>query len=184
MSTVNCTVSQGYTWTEDADGLIQITKTRLNLAAKPTVSVDLSTAVASADLAAGAVTAAKLSDAVADEILLATATVSTETADVVTVSVQVTDAQGNNLAKRCLVECWVSDAAAGGPNVTTFPDGGVSASAGVELVANADNAVGRYMTDATGLLTLAYTHSGALTVYFTAVVGGKYNAGSAALTWT
>ena len=187
MSTVNCSVSQGYTWTEDAAGEIQITKTRLNLAAKPTVTVDMAGAIATADLASGAVSAAKLADAVADEILTGAVTVGDNVAagSPISVSVQAKDAQGNAVAKRVLVELWLSNAAAGGPNVSTFPSTYTSPTAGVELVANADNVIGRYLTDATGLLTLSYTNSGALSgLYAVAVVGGKYYAGSQALAWT
>jgi len=184
MSIINCVVTVGYEWTEDADGIIQLTKTRLNLSAKPSAYVDLADKIAEADIKSSSVSTAKLADAVADEILSGTATVGDETANDIIASVQAKDAQGNAVAKRVLVECWLADAENTGPNVATFPDGGVAVSAGVALVANADNVVGRYFTDATGLLTLTYTHSAALTQYFACVIGGKYYAGSKALTWT
>jgi len=176
MTTKNATVTEGYTYTPDAEGKVQLTWTRANLQAKPTVVVDLAAIVDTADL----------KDAVADKILTAAATVAAESSNNVDVTMQLKDAQGNALAEVCVVDYWLSNAAAGGPNVTTFPDGSCSSTTGTDITVNADNVIGRAITDANGTLVIRFVHAdGALTgLYFCAIVNNKLVQGSAVLAWT
>ncbi len=176
MTTKNATVTEGYTFTPDAEGKVQLTWTRFNLQAKPTVVVDLAAIVDTEDL----------KDAVADKILTGSATVASESANNVDVTVQIKDAQGNALSEICVVDYWLSNSATGGPNVTTFPDGSCSATTGSDITLNADNVVGRAITDSSGTLVIRFVHTaGALSgLYFCAIINNKLIQGSAALSWS
>lgn len=176
MTTKNATVTEGYTYTPDSSGTVQLTWTRANLQAKPTVVVDLKAIVDTEDL----------KDAVADKILTGSATVGTESANNIDVVLQLKDAQGNDLAEICVVEYWISNTSTGGPDVTTFPDGGCSATVGADITVNADDVVGRGITSSSGTLTIRYVHAGgALSgLYFCAIINNKLVQGSAELSWS
>ena len=184
MSTLNLNMTPGYQWTSDSLGRIRYTKTRSNLAATPSGTVDLSNAVAMADIKDSNVTAAKLSNAVADAILTAVATVGDEAtgAHTVAVSIQVKDIQGNNLAEVCAIELWFSDTA--GAVLAAAPTTvAIAGSVGVILVAASATLIGVYLTNASGQLNLTCTQAGNLTKYCNLIVGGKYVAGSKAMVW-
>ena len=184
MTTVNANVTPGYTFVYDANGEFQITLDRLNLVANPIVTVDLSGQVNTNDIVASSVTAAKLADGVADEMLTATATVSVEVANVVSVTVQMQDIQGNNLADQCVVEYWLSDTAAEALTGDTFTGGGVAATTGIIVKELTTDTHAVCITDAAGLLVLTFTETNANTLYFNLIVNNKYVAGSRHMTWT
>lgn len=183
MTTVNANVTPGKVFVKDANGRVLIDIEDLTALGTPTVTVDLSGQVASGDIAASAVTAAKLADAVADALPAATATVGDEDSNNVDVTVQFQDAQGNNLADRCVFFYWLSDAANGAPT-STMPDGGVSVTTGTEIIAAAADALAAAATDANGQAVIRATESGALTRYFNLIVLNQLVAGSQALVWT
>lgn len=184
MSSISGVVTPGYTWTEDANLITQITRTRLNLSTKPSVLITLTDVISTEDIKASSVTKEKIADEISDKIISGTATVGDESSDAITVSIQLIDCQGNALSSTGQVDVWLSENSAGGPNVTTFPDGSVSVSDGTELVKNSDNQIGKYLTNSNGVLTLVYTHAGSgMSLYFVAVISGKYIAGSKVLTW-
>ena len=110
-----------------------------------------------------------------------TITVSDEAADVVTVTVQMRDADGNNLAEQCVLEVWVSNAAAGA--LGTAPDGAVAATSGTIIASHTAKTHLVCITDPTGELVLTLTESGALVTYFNVNVQSKYVAGDQAMTW-
>ena len=177
MSIVAATVTPGYVFVKDAQGRALLTPTRLNLLGNPVVNVNLAGSIAPADLGAS----------VGNALLTAVATVGAENTNVVSVTVQLANLNGALVSAVGLVEAWLSNTAGDGPNVTTFPAGGVApvAASGVELVANADNVIGRYLTNSSGLLVLNYTHAaGALSgLYFCCIIAGKLVQGDVALSW-
>jgi len=184
MTQVNANVTPAKTFVKDANGEALVTVEDLNLLGVPAVSVDLAGKVAAADLAAEAVTAVKLAAAVADLLRTAVATVGDEEtgAGTIAVTVQVKDAQGNNLAEKTAFCWWLSDAAAGAATAT-IPSGGVAVTPGVEVTPLLDRMVIWALTDATGAATLTFTEAGALTRYFNMVLGDDLIAGSQALVW-
>ena len=121
-----------------------------------------------------------------DAILAAVGTqptivVSDEAADVVTVTVQMRDADGNNLAEQCVLEVWVSDVAGGA--LGTAPDGAVAATTGTIVASHTAKTHLVCITDVNGALVLTLTESGALVTYFNLNVQSKYVAGDQAMTW-
>lgn len=192
MTTVNCAVTKGYNWVVDAQGRVQITRERLNQAATPVATVNLSGQINSdgSDIASSSVTAAMLADAVADAILTGTATVGNPVAatNPIQVSLQLKDIQGNALSASCPVFWWLSDAdyASGNiPPTGTVPDQALVYTNGVYVVDMANSVVSLGVSDSTGKLYLTFQHNaGALTRYFNAIVGGKLIQGSQALAWS
>lgn len=184
MSTVNANVSAGYIFVADGDGKVQITKDRLNLLGVPTVTVELSGVIQTADIVDGVVTAAKLVDAVADRLVTAVATVPAEDTNNIDVSVQAKDAQGNALSAVVPIFAFISATATG--TLAALPSGGaptIVSSQGTIIIGMSATLLGVYYTNASGLLVLRFTEAGALTRYFRAIVGGKTIEGSAAMTW-
>jgi protocatechuate 3,4-dioxygenase beta subunit len=185
MSSVNCSVTPAYVWVFDSEGKCQITLERLNLAATPVVTVNLADVVDSADIKASAVTAAKLADAVADQLITAVATVGADAGTTISVAIQVKDSQGNNLAQNVVLDVWLHDAAgAYTPSATATASSAIDGTKGYVLLAIANGVCGKYVTDSTGLLTIVFTQTGALTRYISVGVQGKVVAGSGALIFT
>jgi len=185
MSSVNCSVTAGYTFVFDADGKFLITLERLNLLGLPAVTVNLAGAVAAADIVAGAVSAAKLADAVADQLFTAVATVGTDAGTTISVAIQVKDCQGNNLAQSTVLDVWLHDAAgAYTPSATATTSSAIDGTKGYILIAIGNGTAGRYVTDSTGLLTIIFTQAGNLTRYLSVGVQGKVVNGSGALIFT
>lgn len=183
MSTLNCSVTPGATLVPDAQNRHPLTAPSLNALGLPTVQVALDDGIAAEDIQDDAVEADHLEDALADAILTATATVGTENANDINVTVQVKDAQGNNLAERVCFPYWLSDAAYGA-TTGTIPSGGVAATTGVAVTALANSTVSWTCTDANGAAVLKFTEAGALTRYFNMMLGGKLLVGSQSLVWT
>lgn len=182
MSTINANVTPGFTWVFDSEGKFLLSLERLNLAGAPSVTVDLTDKVATADIQKDAVTTDKIDATFAARIPTAVATVSAEAANVVTVTIQAKDAQGTSLAERTIIECWLSDAAAGALTGTA-PSGGVSATTGTIIKALTATTHLLAITDVSGVLVLKWTEAGVLTKYVNLRLGAKYVAGSAALIW-
>jgi len=182
MTTVTATVTEGYTYSYDANGNFLITLERQNLAAKPTVTVALTSQVDTEDLVQDAVTADKLADAVADMLPGCTITVSDEDTDVVTVTVNMTDGKGEALSEVCAIELWVSDAALGA--LGTACSGAVAATTGTIVASHTAKTHLLCVTDSSGDLVLTFTEAGALTTYIQGIVGDKVIQGSQAMVWT
>lgn len=122
-------------------------------------------------LTAGAVAAANLADAVADEILTATATVGAEASNVIRVTMQIKDAQGNNLSGVRKVDWNLSDTASAASETAQAPTVAyINGAAWQSVTANKKAAA---FTDSTGKLVLDVTLSGAYTIYAVCAVGGK-----------
>lgn len=188
MTTANCAVTAGYTYTKDSDGKFQITLTNLNKLGIPVVTVNLADKIATADIIALAVTAAKLENTVADAILTATATVgnSVARANPIQVALQIKDIQGNALAQQCVVQWWLSNAASADLVPTSsIPDQALVYTNGNYVVNIANSATALGVTDSNGKLYLTFQHNaGAITRYFYASVNGKLISGSQGLIWT
>lgn len=185
MTTTNCAVSEGYVYQYDLNDEFLLTLDRQNLQAKPTVTVDLSGVVNSDgdDVADGTIDADMLDNAVADAILAGTATVSDEDTDVVTVTVQITDLQGNNLSGTSVVDLWLSDAAAGPITGDSFTGGGIAATTGSILDEAVTDMLIKCRTNSSGALVLTFTESGSNTLYFNLVVQSRVIAGSQSMVW-
>jgi len=189
MSVVNANVSAGKVFVPDAAGQVLLMPADLNRIGVPTVSVNLSDKIAAEDLKASAVTAAKLADEVADRIQRASIGVGASVAagSAIVAQIQILDAQGNNLAAKCVVRWWISDAnSASSAALVPCATKPTSHSyvAGGAVIAMDDNVTALGVTDATGLLGLSFTNSGAKTAYVYASVGGRLVAGSRALVWS
>lgn len=111
-----------------------------------------------------------------------TITVSDEATDVITVAVQVRDADGNALAEQCVLEIWISNAAAGA--LGTACSGAVAATTGAIIAEHTAKTHMVCITDANGTLVLTFTEAGGLVTYFNLNVQSKYVAGDQAMTWT
>lgn len=124
----------------------------LSVAALLTTVADA--AVTAAKLATGAVTAVKLADAVADAIPTVTVAVANQGSPngTATVTIQAKDAQGNNLAARTLVRGWFSATSYGAATDL----GTLTATTGVLVKEDTDDALFTAATDANGLLVLSY----------------------------
>ena len=171
MTTVNATVTKGYTWVYDAEGKLQLTKDRLNLAALPTVTVELSDELQTADIKDEAVTLAKLADAVQDLICKVTGTATDDgNSDTASVSLQLQDAEGNTLADVVRMRVWISASSYGAP--TAKFTSGSEINTGTELyeyLAQADYDV---ISDANGVVDMDITNGGSGTLYVMAEVNG------------
>lgn len=173
MSTLTCTVTRGVTLANDASGKCQFTKDRGNLLGKPTVTLALSGAVATADIAADAVTVAKLSDALSDLIHAApTFVIGDEAAQGITVEVTLNDAKGEALSEVGYIKWWLSDAA-GGAVTGTAPDGAITYVKGAQMLEHTAKSFEDAITNATGELDLKWIESGAGTWYLNIMLGGK-----------
>lgn len=124
-----------------------------------------------------AVTTAKLATAVAQKIPTVAVSIADAGSHVATVTIQAKDAQGNNLAARVGVRVFFSATSFGAPTDL----GAVVASTGAVLKADTTDALLTCVTDATGLLVLSYTLTGAGNIYAHAEAGGLYVVGNAAI---
>lgn len=115
---------------------------------------------------------AQLANALADIIPGApTIAIAAEGGDAIAVSVQLKDAQGNNLAGKQRVSWYLSDAAAEGAVSADPPSGGTAVTTGRALVEHTAEVIGESLTDATGLLVLTLTEAGVDAWYLTVMVG-------------
>lgn len=122
-------------------------------------------------IASSAVTAGKLADAVADEVTTFAISAGAEDTNVIRVTVQAKDAQGNNLARGCMVWWVLSDAT--GSAVVTSESPTIATVDGTEWSEVTAEKKYAHFTDATGKLTVDVTLVGDLTIQFVASVGGK-----------
>lgn len=185
MSIINADVVEGLVLVLDAQGNVQITHDRLNLQAKPTVTLNLSNEIQNEDLVAGTIEKDKLNDNIADEIPTGIATVAAESANDVDVSVQFQDINASSLSRVMATQCWISDTSGAAP--AALPSGGaptIVSSQGVIIEALTASAPGTYLSNSSGLLVLRFTEAGALTKFFNMIIGNEFIAGSQALTWT
>jgi hypothetical protein len=177
MTIKNCAVTAGYLYSYDANGEFKQTLERFNLQAVPIVTVNLTSSVDTEDLVPDAVGFTELDDDVADEILTATATVSDEVTNVITVTIQVLDGKGESLAAVCVLDFWISDAAAGAITAGTMSTG-VAATTGTVAIERTANTDVRCVTDASGALVLTFTDTAVQEFFFNMIVNNKYVAGS------
>jgi hypothetical protein len=152
------------------------------LDARDGMKVNGTTAVnANAEAAAvadGAVTAAKLSSVLQDLLPTCTIQVGGEVSDNIDVTVQLQDANGNNLAQECVVRLWVGDSAGGG-ECATAPSGGLSVPTGTLLnTLTADKHL-NVISDANGTIVLRLADTGTPTYYVMAEFDGRITASSA-----
>lgn len=181
MSTLNASVTEGYKLVEDSSGKVQLTPARLNLMAKPTVTVDIANKVATEDIQDYVVTVDKLAAAVTALIPAIAVTVGAEAGGTdISVAVQLKDASGDALNQVGIINVWISDTdvmACG-----TLPSGGAPTVVdGDTIIALASSAMGVYSTNASGLLTLTFVEAGPLTRYFRASIGSVLVKGT--MTW-
>lgn len=182
MSTIAADVTAGTVFTEDAEGKSLWTTDGLNLAAVPSVEVNISDGVDTADIKDDAVTVAKLADAVADAIPQVSMTLTDLTSNIGNIAIQVQDVQSNSLTGRFKVGIWLSTSDHGAPAaVTDFPDAG-SVDKGVSLVELTANAYVLMETDANGEIDVDFDRGGDGTTYVMAEVGGKVASDSVVIT--
>jgi hypothetical protein len=108
----------------------------------------------------GGVTAAKLHADLQDAIPNVNITVGAEASDVIPVSIQFRDAANNALAQRMAALVWLSDAAHTAPTADP-PSGGWAAGAGYLVHEETAGVKGWFASDATGLIRVDVTESGA-----------------------
>ena len=122
-------------------------------------------------IASSAVTAAKLADAVVDEIAGFSVSAGAEASDVIRVTVQMKDAQGNNLARAGMVS-WVLSSSVDSAAVTILTPtiALVDGTLWQQITANKKYV---HFTDSTGKLTIDVTLSGDSTLQFVTAVAGK-----------
>lgn len=115
----------------------------------------------------------------------ASITVGAEDGDDVTVNIQLTDAEGDDLAEIGVVTVFVSDAATGIGVAATAPDGGIAAGTdGAILAAVVAGKVVIAQSEADGDLDLVVTESGTDTFYLAVVLPGGRMVVSDALSFT
>ena len=149
-SNFNANVTAGYTFTEDANGYVQLTKDRINLLGKPTVTVPINE----------------------DYIPKVVFTVGDESANVVSVTVNVASINSNNIAARFLIHAWLSDDT-GTAETATSPDGAVSWTTGTQLQAITAKKRWAAITSTSGEAALSIAHSTAQTWYLNVEVDGR-----------
>jgi hypothetical protein len=141
------------------------------------VSGDLTLASSGAfTIAAGAVDSAMLSTATQDQIAYLTiAGADAGSAGTGTITIQLKDAAGNDLAARALVRTWIGTADDFGVDAPTD----YSVGTGVEKEEVTANGEYLAITDATGLIVMDVDNGGAATNYAWACVGGRIVASGA-----
>ncbi len=122
-------------------------------------------------IASSAVTAAKLADAVADEVAGFSVSAGAESSDVIRVTVQMKDAQGNNLARAGMVS-WVLSSDVDSAAIT-IQSATIALVDGTQWQQITSNKKYVHFTDSTGKLTIDVTLSGDVTIQFVAAVAGK-----------
>lgn len=143
-----------------------------NLPAAVAMSGDATLATGGAlTIANAAVTAAKVADAVADEITTFSIAAGAEAGEVIRVTLQAKDAQGNNLARTCMVWWLLADAA--GSATVTSESPTIALVTGSQWDVVTANKKYAHFTDSSGVLVIDVTLSGDLTIQFVAAVGGK-----------
>lgn len=183
MTQHNCTVTEGYVYTPDSEGKVLETYTRHNLQAKPTVTVDTVGAIDTEDLVDDAVDVDKLATALVQKPDSLNIVVANQSGNDITVTINVLDLNGDELADVCILRLWLSDSAAGAPSAD-YPDGGQAVSTGLELIAAAADTIGTYQTDENGELVIVFTDTGGGVVFhISAEMVNKQYSGNQALTW-
>jgi hypothetical protein len=128
----------------------------------------------------GGTTPAKLSTALQDLIPYLSISAAAESSDNVDVTLQVKDANGNNLSEEHMVEFWLADTTTGW-ELATAPSGGISVTTGVAGdVATAGKRL-RVITNTSGTAVIRGTESGTKTAYARARIAGKVS--TATCTW-
>jgi len=118
----------------------------------------------SAIIAGQCIAAANLQDEVADMMNEVDVTVGVEASNHIDVSIQVLDAQGNDLADYRVLEVWLSDTDDGWETATA-PDGGISVETGTAFdVVTAGKRI-RVKTDNAGLAVVRVSETGTPTWY-------------------
>jgi hypothetical protein len=112
-------------------------------------------------IAAKAVSVAKCADAIQDRVLTGTVTAAAEAAHARTITVQLKDAAGNNLAEQRLIRLCVNPTAALAAPAATATDTFGAPSAGTIHVTRTAKADYEVMTDAAGKYVFALTHNDA-----------------------
>jgi hypothetical protein len=133
-------------------------------------------------VAAAAITTAKLADGVADLVLSApgvTVANSGSPDGNATITVQLKDAQGNSLAARGVVNVWFASSAAWAAPADL---GTLTASTGVILKEDTDDALATVSTDASGTAVLVLDTASNVTVHAHASVGGLAATANASIT--
>jgi len=149
-SNFNANVTAGYAFTEDANGYVQITKDRLNLLAKPTVTVPINE----------------------DYIPVVAFSVGSEDANVISITLNINSVNSNAIATRFLVHAWLSDTE-GGIETSTTPDGATSWTTGAQLASVTSKKRWQAITTAAGEAALSVEHSAAHTWYLNVEIDGR-----------
>lgn len=144
MANINCTVTAGKVFTEDADGKVQVTPDGLKLLGVPTVTVNLDAAM----------------------VPSATLTTSAESGNIRTVTVQLIDAASTNQAVRFIFRAFLSRSQYAFPDSgDAVPNGTVSWTTGTakEIVISSEyvaKQMWEVMTTAAGLAVLSIEETG------------------------
>lgn len=118
------------------------------------------------------------------EIAGATITVGAEATNVVNVAVQLTDANGDNIAYAATFLAYLSDASTGLDVSAAGPDGGVAVGTDGDIVVALTASIALLLqTEADGNVDLDWTDAGAMTKYLVVVLPNGKHVVSGALTW-
>ena len=149
-SNFNANVTAGYAFTEDANGYVQLTKDRLNLLGKPTVTVPINE----------------------DYLPVVAFSVGAEDANAISITININSINANAIAVRFLLHAWLSDDA-GGIETATGPDGAVSWTTGAQLESITTKKRWTAITSAAGEAALSLTESTAKTWYLNVEIDGR-----------
>jgi len=120
----------------------------------------------------------------ANQVVGATIAVVAEVSNEVDVTIQLTDAQGDDLAVRGSVLAYLSDDANGDSIAATAPDGGWAIDVDGLLFDIVANKAAHFVSESDGDIALTITEAGALELYLIIVLPNGALVASAALTWT
>ena len=149
-SNFNANVTAGYAFTEDANGYVQLTKDRLNLLGKPTVTVPINE----------------------DYLPVVAFSVGAEDANAISITININSINANAIAGRFLAHAWISDDAGGGESAVT-PDGATTWTTGTQLASVTTKKRWLAITSAAGEAVLSITHSAAQTWYINVEIDGR-----------
>lgn len=116
------------------------------------------------------VTAAKLADAVADKIADLSISIGAETSDQIDATIQMKDAQGNNLSAISTLEFWLADSATGWESSTAADALSVTTGTAADVPTAAKRV--RALTNGSGQAAIRIAKTGAQTWYGRVLCGG------------
>ena len=158
MSTVNGTVTPTYEFVLDEAGKAEVTVPRLNLLGVPTVTTDMSDAIALVDL----------KDAVKAYMLKLSIATADSTGGIGTATIQIQDADANSMANEYALKVWTATTDKAVPAAIT----GFTVTTGVQLAPLVANATLAVQTNSLGVAVVEANNGGSGTIFIMAEING------------